>query len=63
MAPSCGATSHRSGLPDDGAATYAVSELSERSISARSETLDFPKFTRGKWINRDPIVIVTRQRA
>ena len=43
----------------DGAALCAVSELSERSIAARSKTMDFPDFTRGQWINRPPVGIVT----
>jgi predicted dehydrogenase len=43
----------------DGAALCAVSELSERSIAQRSKTMDFPDFTRGQWINRPPVGIVT----
>jgi predicted dehydrogenase len=43
----------------DGAALCAVSELSERSIAQRSRTLDFPDFTRGSWMNRAPLGIVT----
>ena len=54
----------RNGLPldidvYDGAALCAVSELSERSIAAKSKTLDFPDFTRGAWITREPIGIAT----
>jgi hypothetical protein len=43
----------------DGAALCAVSELSERSIASRSRTVDFPDFTRGKWLARKPLGIVT----
>jgi predicted dehydrogenase len=43
----------------DGAALCAVSELSERSIASRSRTVDFPDFTRGAWIKREPLGIVT----
>lgn len=43
----------------DGAALCAVSELSERSIAQKSKTMDFPDFTRGQWINRPPVGIVT----
>jgi len=44
----------------DGTALCAVSELSERSIAQRSKTMDFlPDFTRGEWINRPPVGIVT----
>jgi hypothetical protein len=43
----------------DGAALCAVSELSERSIAARSKTLDFTDFTRGNWMSRKPLGIVT----
>ncbi len=42
----------------DAAALSAVSELSERSIANRSKTLDFPDFTRGKWLSRAPVGIV-----
>ncbi len=43
----------------DGAALCAVSELSERSIAANSRTIDFPDFTRGDWIGRKPLGVVT----
>lgn len=43
----------------DGAALCAVSELSERSIADNSRTVDFPDFTRGRWIGRKPLGIVT----
>ncbi|MDA1312382.1 MAG: Gfo/Idh/MocA family oxidoreductase [Acidobacteria bacterium] len=43
----------------DGAALSAVTELSERSIAANSKTVDFPDFTRGNWISRKPLGIVT----
>ncbi len=43
----------------DGAALCAVSELSERSIAANSRTIDFPDFTRGDWMGRRPLGVVT----
>ncbi len=43
----------------DAAALSAVTELSERSISNRSKSVDFPDFTRGKWRSRPPFGIVT----
>jgi hypothetical protein len=43
----------------DGAALCAVSELSERSIAGNSRTVDFPDFTRGAWMKREPLGIVT----
>ena len=43
----------------DGAALCAVSELSERSIANRSRTVDFPDFTRGTWMRREPLGVVT----
>ncbi|MCX6619782.1 MAG: hypothetical protein NTY38_01620 [Acidobacteria bacterium] len=43
----------------DAAALSAVTELSERSIGNRSRTMDFPDFTRGKWISRPPLGIVS----
>jgi len=54
----------RNGLPldidvYDGAALCAVSELSERSIAANGKTVDFPDFTRGDWMGREPLGIVT----
>jgi len=42
----------------DGAATCAISELSEQSIAGKSKTMDYPDFTRGKWKKRKPIGIV-----
>lgn len=39
----------------DGAAMMAVTALSEQSIAQGSEPVQFPDFTRGKWINRKPI--------
>jgi predicted dehydrogenase len=41
----------------DAAALSAVSELSERSIADRSKSVDFPDFTRGKWLDRVPLGI------
>ncbi len=53
----------RRGLPPDSdvydaAALSAVTELSERSIANRSRTVDFPDFTRGAWMRREPLGIV-----
>jgi predicted dehydrogenase len=42
----------------DAAAISAVTELSERSIAARSRTMDFPDFTRNRWRSREPLGIV-----
>ena len=39
----------------DGAAWMAVTALSEQSISQGSEPVQFPDFTRGKWVTRKPI--------
>ncbi len=39
----------------DAAAWSAVTPLSEKSIAGGGETLNFPDFTRGKWINRKPV--------
>lgn len=39
----------------DAASWMAVTCLSEESISKGSEPVQFPDFTRGKWINRKPI--------
>jgi predicted dehydrogenase len=38
----------------DAAAWSAVTPLSERSIAHRGEPQDFPDFTKGKWIKREP---------
>ena len=42
----------------DAAAWSAVTPLSEKSIAGGGETLNFPDFTRGKWINRDPVFAI-----
>ena len=42
----------------DAAAWSAVSELSERSVANRSQSLDFPDFTCGKWKTNPPLEIV-----
>ena len=52
----------QNGLPLDtdvyDLATYsAIVELSERSVNARGETLDFPDFTRGGWKTAKPFAI------
>lgn len=39
----------------DAAAWSAVTPLSEKSIEGGGAALDFPDFTRGKWINRKPV--------
>lgn len=38
----------------DAAAWSAISALSEQSIANGGKLMDFPDFTRGKWINRKP---------
>jgi predicted dehydrogenase len=43
----------------DGAAWSAVIELSERSISARSQSVDCPDFTRGGWRTATPLGVVS----
>jgi hypothetical protein len=53
----------RAGVPTDmdvydGAAWSAVAPVSERSIAARSRSVDFPDFTRGAWKTRKPLAIV-----
>ena len=42
----------------DAAALSAVVELSVRSVKRRSEALDVPDFTRGRWKSRPPLDIV-----
>jgi hypothetical protein len=53
----------RAGVPTDmdvydGAAWSAVGPVSERSIAARSRSIDFPDFTRGAWKTRKPLAVV-----
>lgn len=43
----------------DGAAWTAVTMLSEQSIAHRSRPVDVPDFTRGAWMRRPPLPIVT----
>ena len=43
----------------DAAALSAVTELSERSVAARSRPFDFPDFTRGGWERFPPLPVVT----
>ena len=38
----------------DAAAWSAVSALSEMSVARGGELVDFPDFTRGQWIKREP---------
>ncbi len=54
----------RQGLPTDsdvyeGAAISSVVALSEKSIAAKSSSVECPDFTRGRWKNRKPLGIVT----
>jgi hypothetical protein len=42
----------------DAAAWSAVSELSERSIANKSQPVDFPDFTHGRWKSNPPLEIV-----
>jgi len=54
----------REGLPTDsdvydGVAISAVVALSEKSIAAKSTSVECPDFTRGKWKTRKPLGIVT----
>jgi len=39
----------------DSVTSSVISPLSEQSVAARSKTVDFPDFTRGKWETRTPI--------
>jgi predicted dehydrogenase len=39
----------------DAAAWSAITPLSERSIAAGGEPQDFPDFTRGRWMKREPV--------
>lgn len=53
----------RSGRPTDmnvydAAAWSAISELTERSVRARSRPVDVPDFTRGRWRGTPPLEIV-----
>jgi len=54
----------RNGLPMDqdvydGAAWSSVTPLSAESVAARSKSVDFPDFTRGKWKSMKPLSIVS----
>ena len=42
----------------DAAAWSAVTALSEKSVANRSQAVDFPDFTRGKWKTRPPLTIM-----
>ncbi len=53
----------RNGLPldqdvYDAAAWSCISPLSEWSVAHRSQSIDVPDFTRGKWKVRDPLAVV-----
>lgn len=55
------AVRNRTQTPEDvyDAATWSVvSPLSEKSVASKSAPIDFPDFTRGKWMNNQPIGIV-----
>lgn len=43
----------------DAAAWSAVTGLSEKSVANRSQPIDFPDFTKGKWKNRKPLEIMS----
>ena len=43
----------------DAAAWSAVFDLSEKSLSNRSTSVDFPDFTRGNWRKNIPLGIVS----
>jgi predicted dehydrogenase len=43
----------------DAASLSAVTELSERSVAARSKPMEVPDFTRGRWKTYPPLGIVT----
>ncbi|MHB9029288.1 MAG: Gfo/Idh/MocA family protein [Candidatus Latescibacterota bacterium] len=56
------AVKNRSQTPQDvyDAATWSViSPLSEKSVANRSMPVDFPDFTRGKWMNTPPVAIAS----
>lgn len=42
----------------DAAALSAVTQLSQRSVASRSQPVDFPDFTRGRWKTNPPLGIV-----
>jgi len=42
----------------DAAAWSVVSALTERSVANRSQPVDFPDFTRGRWRTNPPLGIV-----
>lgn len=42
----------------DAASWSVVSALSERSVANRSQAVDFPDFTKGKWRSREPLTIM-----
>ncbi|MBI81758.1 MAG: hypothetical protein CMJ81_01050 [Planctomycetaceae bacterium] len=42
----------------DAAAWSVISELSERSVARRSQSVDVPDFTRGRWKTRQPLGII-----
>ena len=48
-------------MPDwdvyDSVTSSAVSPISEASVAGKSQPVDFPDFTRGKWKEKKPITI------
>jgi hypothetical protein len=53
----------RNGLPldqsvYDAAAWSCITELSERSVTNRSRSVDVPDFTRGEWKNAKPLPVI-----
>ena len=43
----------------DAAVMSAITPLSEQSIELGNETVEFPDFTSGKWMNRKPVFAIT----
>jgi hypothetical protein len=39
----------------DAASWSVVVDLSERSVTNKSSSVDFPDFTRGKWVSNEPL--------
>jgi hypothetical protein len=42
----------------DAASWSVISPLSEKSVANKSQAVDFPDFTRGKWKTNQPLGIV-----
>ena len=43
----------------DAAAWSAIGPLSEKSVASRSQSVDVPDFTRGRWKTRQPLGIIS----